>query len=49
MVGNDAVLRCNVPSFVADFVAVLNWVDGEGREFYANKNGNHEISNYVRM
>ena len=29
--GNDAIFKCSVPSFVADFVFVEAWVDSEGR------------------
>lgn len=25
--GNSAVLKCSIPSFVADFVAVVSWHD----------------------
>lgn len=28
--GNAAVLKCSIPSFVADFVYVESWVDEEG-------------------
>lgn len=38
--GNDVLLKCSVPSFVADFVAVLSWQDSEGNSFLANKMGN---------
>lgn len=31
--GNTAVLKCNIPSFVADFVKVEAWVGSEGSEF----------------
>ena len=43
MVGNDAILKCNVPSFVADFVSIVSWIDGEGMDFYPNKNGKHDM------
>lgn len=33
--GNSAILKCNVPSFVADFVKVEAWVSSEGLEFIA--------------
>ena len=33
IVGNDAILQCNVPSFIADFVTVQGWVDSEGNDF----------------
>lgn len=28
--GNAAVLKCSIPSFVADFVKVESWIDEEG-------------------
>ena len=28
--GNAAVLKCAIPSFVADFVRVESWIDEEG-------------------
>ncbi|CAH0581331.1 unnamed protein product [Chrysodeixis includens] len=30
--GNAAVLKCSIPSFVADFVKVEAWIDEEGKE-----------------
>lgn len=30
LLGNSVVLKCLVPSFVADFVQVLGWVDDNG-------------------
>ena len=33
--GNDALLKCDVPSFVSDFVSVDGWVDSEGDTFMA--------------
>ncbi len=30
--GNDALLKCQIPSFVSDFVSVDGWVDSEGNE-----------------
>ena len=33
ILGNDVVIKCNIPSFVADFLTVAAWVDSEGREF----------------
>jgi hypothetical protein len=32
MRGNSAILRCSIPSFVADFVFVTAWIDDEGNE-----------------
>ncbi|CAB3223434.1 unnamed protein product [Arctia plantaginis] len=31
--GNTAVLKCNIPSFVADFVKVEAWVDSDGGQY----------------
>ncbi|KRT85357.1 hypothetical protein AMK59_323, partial [Oryctes borbonicus] len=31
--GNTAVLKCNIPSFVADFVRVEAWVGSDGKEY----------------
>lgn len=30
--GNSAVMKCKIPSFVADFVHVEAWVDEDGKE-----------------
>ena len=38
ILGNDVLLKCNIPSFVADFVSVANWVDSEGLTFPVNQN-----------
>lgn len=32
--GNSVVLKCKIPSFVADFVAVTMWEDSEGNSFH---------------
>jgi len=42
--GNAAVLKCSIPSFVADFVAVFSWQDDSGTSYtpndaYGNSNG----------
>ena len=34
IVGNDVVIRCNIPSFVTDFLSVIAWVNSEGSEFH---------------
>ena len=31
--GNAAVLKCSIPSFVADFVQVVSWTDSEGNQY----------------
>lgn len=45
--GNTAVLKCNIPSFVADFVKVEAWVDSDGGEYlYSDDIGTH-LRRYV--
>ena len=36
ILGNDALLKCDIPSFVADLVDVFGWFDNEGNEYLAN-------------
>ena len=36
IVGNDVVIRCNIPSFVTDFLSVTAWVTSEGSEFQSS-------------
>lgn len=36
--GNSAVLKCSIPSFVADFVRVESWIDEKGVELLPNDN-----------
>lgn len=35
MKGNSAIIKCSIPSFVADFVSVIGWTDEEGKEYFA--------------
>ena len=35
--GNSAILKCVIPSFVADFVSVQSWVDEQGRTYYPTR------------
>ena len=30
IVGNSALIKCEIPSFVSDFVEVVGWEDSEG-------------------
>ena len=34
ILGNAAILKCEIPSFVADFVHVVNWVDEKSGETF---------------
>ena len=33
ILGNDALVKCDIPSFVADLVAITGWTDNDGNEF----------------
>ena len=37
ILGNSALVKCEIPSFVADFVAVTSWVDNSGNEFFPSE------------
>ena len=43
IVGNDAILKCQYPSFVSDFLTILGWADSEG-EFYSLGHESHNGS-----
>ena len=34
IIGNSALVKCEIPSFVADFVNVISWTDNQGTEFF---------------
>lgn len=36
--GNAVVLKCEIPSFVADFVSVVGWVDSDGATYLIDEN-----------
>lgn len=40
--GNAAVLKCTIPSFVADFVQVESWIDEEGKVYQTNDAENND-------
>lgn len=39
--GNSAILKCKIPSFVADFIAVESWVSNEGEIFTVADSSNN--------
>ena len=39
ILGNSALVKCDIPSFVADFVSVVSWVDNNGAEYFPNHIG----------
>lgn len=36
--GNAAILKCEIPSFVADFVEVVSWHTDQDETFYPSEN-----------
>ncbi|RZC32102.1 I-set domain containing protein, partial [Asbolus verrucosus] len=44
--GNTAVLKCNIPSFVADFVRVEAWVGSDGNEY--NHSSNYVVNQFYK-
>ena len=40
IVGNSALMKCEIPSFVADFVSVESWKDNENNEYFSNLSNN---------
>ena len=34
LLGNDVIFKCKVPSFVDDYVHIINWVDNDGVDYY---------------
>ena len=42
--GNDAIVKCSISSFVADFVSITSWVDSEGIEYFPGQaTGNSRV------
>ena len=39
--GNSAVMKCKIPSFVADFVYVESWISDEGHILTYNQEPNN--------
>lgn len=44
MRGNSAILKCSIPSFVADFVHVVSWLDDSGEEIMTSEDFNESKS-----
>ena len=42
--GNDAIFKCKLPSFVADFVSVVSWIDSESNSVFPNNNAGMTMS-----
>lgn len=44
--GNTAILKCHIPSFVADYVFVSGWTSDDGDEYSINENQAHGIEKW---
>ena len=40
IIGNDAIFKCSIPSFVTDFVFVEAWIDSEANRLGLSTFGN---------
>ena len=43
ILGNSALLKCEIPSFVADFVSVVSWIDNDAVEYFPSNNNGIQI------
>lgn len=34
--GNAAIMKCEIPSYVSDFIVVDMWIDSDGGSYYPN-------------
>lgn len=44
MKGNSAIIKCLIPSFVADFVHVVAWIDEANEEILNKENSDIGIN-----
>lgn len=42
-------MKCEIPSFVADFVSVTHWLDSSGKEYYPNKDYGTNTYAYIKV
>ena len=38
IIGNEVLLKCDIPSFATDYVSVSDWVDSEGFSYSRENN-----------
>ena len=38
MLGNDLIFKCGIPSYAADYVSVVSWLDSEAQDFFVSRN-----------
>ena len=45
VLGNDALMKCKIPSLVADMVTVVGWVNSEATEYRISNNYGNFVGN----
>lgn len=46
ILGNTAVIKCKVPSFVTDFVSIESWISSDGQEY---RHLNYGFGTYINL
>ena len=46
--GNEVILKCDIPSFAADFVSVSDWVDSEGISYQPSSSLGKILSFWIK-
>ena len=46
--GNEVILKCDIPSFAADFVSVSDWVDSEGISYQPSSSLGNILSFWIK-
>ncbi|CAB4056116.1 unnamed protein product [Lepeophtheirus salmonis] len=46
VIGNDVILKCKIPSFISDFLSVVNWEDSENVKYYPDLKNTVISQNY---
>ena len=39
ILGNDVIFKCDIPSFMSDFVSVEAWIDSEAEAYLLGQSG----------
>lgn len=47
--GNAAIMKCEVPSFVSDFVFVEMWTDSDGGTYYPGTNEGNTATYHIPL
>ena len=47
IIGNEVLLKCDIPSFATDYVSVSDWVDSEGFSYSRENNLGKSYLNWL--